>query len=275
MSRYEERVSVHKFNSLENLPFLASDYSKLKFGSDSVAKRFGYELADKVFADQAALLLSNKCVVIPSPYNYVQNAASIMARHMADRLNHHLVNANGVPVEWSVIHRKVSYTNDYGFLGKEQRRALIDNDEFHFNSNFVEGKVLLFVDDVVITGTHEEKLCEIMDKAKMTNPSLFLYYGEAERDIPPETEAGLNFAGIQSLEDYTKLTTELNHHIIVRPLKFLLSQNPVELANELEKMDPQKVKELYNGCLGEGYHRIPAYQQNFGSIKYWATEGHN
>lgn len=271
MNRFEERVSVHKFSSLDNLPFQAGDYSKLKFGSDAIAKKFGYELADKVFADQAPLLLANKCVVIPSPYNYVQNAASIMARHMADRLNHHLVNANGVPVEWSVIHRKVSYTNDYGFLGKEQRRALIDNDEFHFNSDFVEGKVLLFVDDVVITGTHEEKLCEIMDKAKMTNPSLFLYYGEAEKDIPPETEAGLNFAGITSLEDYTKLTHEENHHIIVRPLKFLLSQPASALGDAIVQMSPQKIKELYHGCLGEGYHRIPSYQQNFGIIRYWAT----
>lgn len=271
MSRYEERCSVHKFSSLDALPFLASDYSKLKFGSDSVAKQFGYELADKVFRDHAPLLLANRCVVIPSPYNYVQNAASVMARHMADRLNHHLVNANGIPVEWTVIHRKVSYTNDYGFLQKEQRRALIDNDEFHFNAQFVEGKVLLFVDDVVITGTHEEKLCEIMDKAKMTNASLFLYYGEAEKDIPPETEAGLNFAGIQTLEDYTKLTNEPNHHIIVRPIKFLLSRPSSELEQALGQMTTEKVRDLYHGCLGEGYHRIPSYQENFGKIRLYAN----
>lgn len=270
MNRFEERCSVHKFSGLDQLPFLASDYSKLKFGSDHVAKKFGYELATKVFHDHAPLLLANKCVVIPSPYNYVQNAASIMARHMCDRLNHYLVHANGIPVEWSVIHRKVSYTNDYGFLAKEQRRALIDNDEFHFNSNFVEGKVLLFVDDVVVTGTHEDKLCEIMDKAKMTNPSLFLYYGEAEKDIPPETEAGLNFAGIQTLEDYTKLTNEPNHHIIVRPIKFLLSRPIEELELALGAMTTEKVRQLYFGCLGEGYHRIPLYQEGFAKIYHYA-----
>lgn len=263
MNRHEQRVSVHKFTSFEDLEFQPVDYSLLKFGCDVVARKFGWELADTVFREQAPLLLANKCVVIPSPYNFVQNAASVLARHFANRLNHHLVQANGVPVEWSVIHRKVSYVSDYGFLPKEQRRALIDNDEFHFNAEFVEGKVLLFVDDVVITGTHEDKLREIMDKAKMTNPSLFLYYGEALPGVAPETEAKLNFAGIQSIEDYVELSKRDNHHVIVRPIKFLMTQPREKFMWVLKALSAHKIFEIYHGALGEGYHRIPSYQENF------------
>lgn len=267
MSRQEQRLAVHHFRTLEDLQFDPMDYSRLKFGSDEVAKRFGYELADAFFAAYSEVLVANQCVVIPSPYNFVQNAASIMARHMVDRLNHHLAHANGNSVEWSVIHRKVSYTVDYGFLPKEKRRALIDNDEFYFNDQFVEGKVLLFVDDVFITGTHEEKLREIMDKAGRNNRSFFLYYGQAMPGIEPETEAALNFAGIKSLNDYLKLMDEPNHHTIVRPIKFVLSRDPMELDVVLTQMKLARLQELYHGAIGEGYHKLPNYQASFQAVR--------
>lgn len=267
MIRQEQRLAVHHFRCMEDLQFDPLDYSRLKFGSDAVAKRFGYELADAFFAANSEVLIANQCVVIPSPYNFVQNAASIMARHMVDRLNHYLVQANGASVEWSVIHRKVSYTVDYGYLPKEKRQALIDNDEFYFNDQFVEGKVLLFVDDVYITGTHEDKLREIMDKSGRMNRTFFLYYGQALPGIDPQTEAALNFSGIKSLNDYLKLMDEPKHHTIVRPIKYMLSRDPMELDVVLTQMKLDRLQELYHGALGEGYHKLPGYQHSFQAVR--------
>lgn len=267
MNRIEHRLAVHHFRDMDDLQFDPADYSRLKFGSDSVAKRFGYELADVLFAAHSDILVSNDCVVIPSPYNYVHNAASVMARHLTDRLNHHMVSANGTPAEWSVIHRKVSYTMDYGFLPKEKRRALIDNDEFYFNTQFVAGKTLLFVDDVFITGTHEEKLRQIMDDAGMTNKSFFLYFGQALPGAAPEMEAALNFSGVTSLHEYLKLMDEPNHHTIVRPIKYILGQDPGVLDVVLAQMKPERLRELYHGAIGEGYHKIPGYQQTFQMVR--------
>lgn len=265
--RQEHRLAVHHFRTLDELQFNPVDYSRLKFGSDIVAKQFGYELADAVFAAYSEVLIANQCVVIPSPYNYVQNAASVMARHMTDRLNHLLAQTNGGCVEWSVIHRKVSYTVDYGYLPKEKRRALIDNDEFYFNDQFVDGKVLLFVDDIYITGTHEEKLREIMDKAGRNNRSFFLYYGQALPGVAPETEAALNFSGMKSLHEYLKLMEEPNHHTIVRPIKYILSRDPGELDVVLTQMKTGRLHELYHGALGEGYHKLPNYQKTFQMVR--------
>lgn len=265
--RSEHRLAVHKFNSEEDLTFSPVEYSQLKFGCGAIARKYGYQLADAVFNAHSGLLLSNKCVVIPSPYNFVPNAASIMARHMIDRLNHHMVSAQGDPVEWSVIHRKVNYTNDYGFLPKEQRKALINGDEFHFNSAFVEGKTLLFVDDVYITGTHEDKLKDIMDCAGMDNTSLFLYFGQAGVNVKPELEAALNFAGMPNLKAYVDLINGPDHHLIVRPIKYILSQKVGDLIGLLDAAPKQFAHDLYMGCIGEGYHKIPAYQEGFLTIK--------
>lgn len=266
--RNSERFSVQEFDSLADTDLWIRDYSALKFGSDGAARRFGYEIADGFFAAHSAYLMANPCVVIPSPYNFVPNAATIMARHFTNRLNHHLADSQGTTAEWSIIHRKVSYTNDYGFLPKEQRRLLIDNDKFYFNDDFVEGKTLIFVDDVLITGTHEDKLVDIMDKANMPNHSFFLYYAMyAEGGSHPAIEAALNFAQVKSLDDYLELTREQNHHIIVRPIKYLLSRSLEEFESVLAQFDPRVVSELYNGALGEGYFKIPEYQPNFGALR--------
>ena len=263
MQRIEQQIAVHHFRNFEDVQFDPADYSRLKFGSDQVARKFGYELADVAFSQYGDVFMANKCVVIPSPYNYVKNAASVMSAHFVDRLNHHLVHANGEQVEWSVIHRKVTYTQDYGFLPADQRQRLIDNDQFHFNSGFIKGKTLLFIDDVFITGTHENKLKNIMDVAEMSNRCFFLYYGKALPGIAPETEAALNFSAVKSPMDYIRLMREPGHHTIVRPIKYLLGLETEVLKSIIEQMEYGRLMELYHGCLGEGYFKMPNFHDNF------------
>jgi hypothetical protein len=260
---------------MADLPFSAESYSKLKFGSDSVAHQFGYELAEHVFKEHSEILLANECVVIPSPYNYVKNAATVMAQHFISHLNNLMVHANGSHVEWSIIHRKVSYTNDYGFLPKEKRRALIDNDEFYLNKGFIEGKVLLFIDDVKITGTHEDKLVQILEENALPNKALFLYYAEHDyQGHSADIEAQLNFAGIKTTNDYLKLAMQPNHHLIVRPIKFLLSLEESEFVHVMTQSQPLWREQLYFACLGEGYYKIPSYQPNFQILKRQVVDEH-
>lgn len=263
---------AHSFDGIASLPFSAKEYSQLKFGSDRIARKFGYELADAFFKAHADVLLVNNCVVIPSPYNHVKNAASIMTEHFVDRLNHLLVNANGNHVETSIIHRKVSYTNDYGFLSKEKRRSLIDNDNFYLNRQFIKGKVLIFVDDVRITGTHEDKLVDILTRERLKNDAFFLYYGDyIKREVGCDIEAEINFAGITDVASYVELAKEPHHHIIVRPIKFLLKQPEVTFNHVLREMSDAALLQIYNGCLGEGYYRIPEYQANFGLLSNYLS----
>ena len=59
------------------------------------------------------------------------------------------------------------------------------------------------------------------------------------------------------------MTEEKNHHIIVRPLKYLLSRNSFELEEVLNHFNDDIVYKLYHGCLAEGYYKIPSYQTNF------------
>ena len=260
------RFAAHSFSSYEDTPFDVKDYSRLKFGCDATARKFGYQLAESFFAAHADKLLANHCVVIPSPYNFVKNAATIMTLHFVDRINELCVEANGRHVEYCTIARKVSYTADYGFLSKEKRKGLINQDTFYINREQMRGKLLIFIDDVRITGAHEEKLVDVLFTRKLKNDAMFLYFAEYFGD-QPEVEAKLNFSAVQSPLDYVELTKTEDHHLIVRPIKYLLGQQDKEFSILLTSLDSKFVNKLYLAALAEGYYKIPMYQNNMNTLK--------
>lgn len=259
------RFAAHAFGDLENATFSPEIYSRLKFGCDRAARSMGHDLAKKFFAAHSDQIIANRIVVIPSPYNHVPNAATVMTGHFVNKLNELSVHASGRHVEYSIIHRKVSYTNDYGFLSKEKRRSLIDNDSFYMNRDFLEGKLLVFIDDVRITGTHEDKLREILERDNVQNDAAFLYFAEYYGN-QPDIEGALNFSHVKSLDDYVAMTHEEDHHVIVRPLKYLLGQKSEDLRRVCTQFPISTLEKVYHGCLAEGYYKIPGYQSNFGVI---------
>lgn len=255
--------SVHTFTSLADAGFTAMEYSRLKFGSDSCARKFGFSLAEDFFAKHADTLLASNCVVIPSPYNFVRNAATVMTGHFVNRLNELLVNANGEHVEYDVIKRRVSYINDYGFLSHAKRKSLIAKDSFYLNRDFYQGKTLIFVDDVKITGAHEDRLIEVLAENGIKNDAFFLYFAEYHGNNP-KIEAELNFAAVSCLADYEDIADQENHHIIVRPIKYLLGyKDSEELKQFLMIQSRVKQETIYYAALAEGYYKVPAYQKNF------------
>ncbi len=265
--------ALHSFSAAHwdsgSMPFCPRAYSRLKFGDDMAAREFGHTLAQGFFAAHGSALAVRPTVVIPSPYNYVRNAATVMSRHFVDRLNHLLVDAGHAHVDFSIIHRKVSYTQDYGFMSQEQRHRLIADDVFYLNDQFYLGKTLVFVDDIKITGTHEKRLRSILagNGSLSQNESFYVYYAQLTGESSPDIEGALNFSDIKTLAQYLDLAARPNHHVIVRPIKFLLGRDEHEFQSFLDACSPEMAREIYHGCLGEGYYNVPGYRSNFLALK--------
>jgi hypothetical protein len=261
---------LHQFSSYDDMHFAPGDYSRLKFGCDKVAEQFGMAMAIGFFNAHAEKLLSNKCVVIPSPYNHIKNAATLITEHFTNTLNLLLVNAKGEHLDSSIIHRKVSYTNDYGFLDKDTRQKLLSNDSFYMNKKFLKGKSLIFIDDVCITGTHEDKLVEILAENRMNNDTFFVYFAKYFGQIA-EIESELNFAAINTITDVVNIINSPNHHMIIRPIKYLLSLTYPEFDNIICTLKREKLAALYHASLAEGYYKIPKYQSNFQRLSLYMS----
>ena len=262
--RNQKQHFAHTFATLAGAGFNTADYSRLKFGSNQAAKRMGRILAESFYEAHKLRLVNEKFVVIPSPYNYVKNAATVLSEHFVDHLNYLVSRVGGAhAIEWDIIHRKVSYINDYGFLSKEDRKALIDGDTFSINQDFWGNKNLIFIDDVNITGTHEDKLIEILDAEGVKNDTFFLYFAKYN-GTEANTEAALNFSNINSVPAFVQMIKdEADAKCLVRPIKYLMSQNEITFKVALSQLPLSYVEQLYFGCLAEGYNSIEKYEENF------------
>ena len=255
-----------KFTSLHDLSFDPIQYSKLKFGCNDSAKEFGQSLARDFFNHHIDKLLIDDLVVISSPYNNIKNAATILSEHFIKQLNSLLVHYNGKHVDTSVIHRKMTYTNDYGFLDKEKRKSLIKNDTFYLNNNFLKDKTIIFIDDINITGSHEERLIEILQENNLKNDCFFVYIAKYFGDSP-EIESNLNFYGVNNLETFVELVNNNSNHVIIRTVKYILNLSKYDLRRILNNVSHDKLYEIYHVCLAEGYYTIDKYQPNFLEIQ--------
>lgn len=257
---------VHSFDSLDNPTFCPKDYSRLKFGSDIVARQFGDEMAEAFYREHRDLLINDRCVVVPSAFNVVEIAATILGRHFMNRLNDLLSREGHRGVEWTTMHRTMSYIADYSFLPKEERQELLKADKLYINRDFIEGKVLLFVDDVTITGTHEHKIVDFLKGLGLKNPRIFCYYARYNGDRA-DIEAALNQSSIKGAEEYVQLIREPGHHLVVRAVRFLLDLPIDELKTVLRFVDGSFVDKLYHACLAKEYDKLDGYRAGFELIR--------
>lgn len=257
---------VHTFTDLSTSDFCPASYSRLKFGSDVVARRFGDEMADKFFRTYHTTLTTDRCVIIPSAYNVVEIAATVLAQHFMNRLNDLLSREGHRCVEWTTMHRTMSYVADYSFLPRAEREALLSADTLYINRDFVADKVLLFVDDVTITGTHEQKVMSFLDGLGLNNPRIFCYYAAYTGD-KADIEAALNQASIKGAEEYCQLIREPGHRLVVRAVRFLLDQPLEELRSVLRFVDAPFVDKLYHACLAKEYDKLDKYREGFELIR--------
>lgn len=255
------QFAAHVFSDINKVGFNPSDYSKLKFGSTLSAKKFGQEMAEKFFQQHKKVLESGECLVIPSAYNMLEIAATLLAKHFMRSLNVILVKHKLPIVKWTIMHRTITYFSDYAHMSKEDRKKMLGGDRFFINKEFIKGKTLLFIDDVIITGTHEEKIKEFLQTEHINNNVMFLYYIKYTGN-DPKTESVLNTSGVNCPDTYVKLINEPDHQIIVRTCKFLLNGSADDLNKVLSQCGDEFVVKLHEACLLEEYHLVDRYKEN-------------
>lgn len=260
------RLAVHTFESLETAPFDTSEYSKLKFGSDRVARNFGYEMADAFYHQNLDILLSQPVVVTPAPSTTVPVAATLLSRHFMNRLNSRLsLIDNAMPVEWTLIHRNMTYNNNYADLPKEERKKLLAADTIYLNKDFVEGKFIIFIDDCTITGTHEEKISNFLDEEGMPNEHAFVCYAQY-RGSDPSIEMRLNHVEVKTARCLAKLSWEKGHTVTTRSLRLLLEHPENDFDALLDSSNIDFIEDSFHAAIVKGYNRHEPYETNFKAL---------
>jgi hypothetical protein len=243
-------------------------YSKFKYGAENIAQQFGYELADRFIKDCFSHHYDGRPIVIlPSAYSYIPTASFFMKNFFVDKLNDYLFRNNFPVVEETKIYRTMTYREDYGKMSADERYNLIKGEKFYFDKNCIDNKLLIFIDDIRITGTHERIIVRMLDDYEVFNPCYMLFFAElADNRIPPNIENTLNNAFVKNLDDIDYIIRNERFRFITRAVKFILNSNNDEFDNFIAKRDNDFIKALYYNAIGNEYYRFPAYYKNLTKI---------
>ncbi|MDB2463674.1 phosphoribosyltransferase family protein [Flavobacteriaceae bacterium] len=256
----------HLILSPKELAFSADDYSKFKYGDSSIGYKYGEELFRNFLnAHGASISKHNKILVFSSPFQFIPTASWTIAVKFYELMKAHFRDKE---IVFSKIERNVTYTEDYGNLSSEQRLALISNDTFSLNETIDKNDLLILIDDIKITGSHEMVVDKTFINAKYHNPRFFLYHAILKNpDISPNFENHLNYHFVKSPEQILQVIKSEAFLLNTRITKHLLSLKQQDLFYILENTDETFIKNVIRNAVGNNYHLIDEYEANLNLLK--------
>ena len=264
----QQTYSLHKIQNTDNFGFSPAKYSKFKYGDDSIAKEFGNALAEGFIENYLSVNpIIEQMVVISSPYAFIPTATFGMKNYFVFRLNRWLAEHNLPVVQETKVTRSITYKEDYGELDEAQRLSLIGNDTFQIDREFLKDKVLIFLDDIRITGSHERMITKMLREYNVENETHLLYFAELiNRNIHPNIENFLNYYHVKSIFDLDDIIKNKGFSINTRIVKFILNSEPNSFKIFIQNHSDSFLELLYNMAIGNSYHTIEAYQENLKTI---------
>lgn len=264
-----ETFALHRIESPERLSFSADEYSRFKFGHGALADTFGRELARAFMeSNRLRLLQKEKIVLLPSPYDSIPTASNAMARAFRTELNAFLAKNGKKSLLESKIHRYKTYSVDYGNLSFEERLRLISGDTYHLDREFLRDGLVLLIDDIRITGSHELMIRNLIKEKDVQGEFIFLYFAElVNRDIPADFENFLNYHWVKDIEGVISLVQEDFFTFNTRVIKYILCTDARSLDRVLETFGTDKLLQLCDHAFGNNYHLMDEYKSNLERIQ--------
>ena len=152
---------------------------------------------------------------------------------------------------------------------------MVDRDRLSLPEGLVQGKHVLVIDDVRMTGFHEQKIDEYIQSLDML--SVWYLYAiridEAMAKKDPTLEARMNKAYVNDLTRLAEVITTRDFLLNSRTCKFIIDYTDEnELGRFLEIMDDAFLYELYFGVIGNGYSRMDRYKNATGMLETLLTK---
>lgn len=267
------RIAAHTFTNENDIHFSPEEYSQFKFGSKIIARKYGYDLwskfvSTKYFLDIIQKVqndLSIRVIVMASPFVHIPTATWAMKDYFVRNLNRSLYDYGLKPIIETKIHRESSYKEEYGEMNKEQRMQVMSGDTFKVDAELLKNNICLFLDDIVITGAHEHRICQMLTKYGIDNGhNYFLYFAELLSETTnPVIENYLNYYYVKNLVRLNKIIENHDFQMNTRVVKYILDSPVEECLSFLNYQSDVILQTLYHNAIGNEYNKIESYKQNF------------
>jgi hypothetical protein len=257
---------VHSFSEI-SAPFNMESFSEFKYGNTHIAKNMAIELVNFFKINLFNKNSNNRYIIYSSPYSQIPTASLFLTQYFIEVL---LSEFPKLDLNLEKIERNNTYSQDYGLMSADQRFQLISKDTYSLNHLPNKDAVLIFIDDVSITGTHQRVIENLIFENSIQNEIVFLYYAKLINNSDPKFESQLNNFKIKKWDDLAKLMLSSVFKFNTRTIKYLLSLDNEEfylMINVLQKNKPQLISNLLVLAESNNYDKIEAYKNNFMELK--------
>jgi len=262
--------ALHSILAQHEYGFDAGEYSRFKHGSENIARKFGYDLANGFINDCLSENYDGRqLVILQGAHSHIPTAACCMKQFFVDKLNDWLFSKHFPVVEELKIYRSVSYRDDYGEMSRKERYNLIKNDRFYFDKNFLDAdKTIIHLDDIKITGTHEFIILNLFQEYGLTNNCYFLHFAELKNEsIHPQIENQLNNHAIEGLHSIDSIIKHEQFCFNTRVVKYILNSRPEAFDDFIRMQADDFIRDLYFNAIGNEYFKFPEYDRNLNVLK--------
>lgn len=252
----------------QNAPFDYLLYSRFKYGQKSAADTFAREIARTIEPHLwPALDYKEPIVVTGTPYKRIPNAAQALAINTFRRLSR----TDGLNVSYASIYQPRLAVGDYSKLSQADRDRRNQQKTRAFDSSDFEGRHVLLIDDVRITGSIERSTVAMLANV----PTLSITCVNLVRLNPatalerPQLEHDLNHSFVKGLRSlWTVMNSPDGYAFTTRALKFFLEAPLGDICDLVEWMTPAQLSELHLGIIQEGYDQMPEYAESLSYIDF-------
>jgi hypothetical protein len=265
-----KRFSAKSFKDMNDLGFSAEEYSKFKYGSKRVSRNFGTELGNAFgkslyIKDELAALTDKELVVCSAPYKYIPVASTILKDYFISAFNEEWTISNPPVIDMKVS-RGHSYNDDYGAMSEADRDKAISSDDFYIDKLLIQGKTLILIDDIRISGSHERRMLKLLEEAEYAGTVFFVYYAALVSSVDPTIENKLNYAFVKDLLSIDQIVKNDEFIFNTRVVKFILKSSPEEFKPFIQYQSDVFRHTLKTYAMGNGYHAQEAFKQNFDTL---------
>lgn len=267
-------VAVHTIHDEQQSQVSFEDYSRFKYGSLSIAQRYGRELASAVWSSELRTVLEErslagqKTVVYPPPFINLPTAGYFLTHAFFTSLNRLLFSCGGSPLLFGKVWRKKSYYTDYSRLSKAEREGVFADEVFTADVGLLEPAYALFVDDIRITGAHEDRILKMLDHVQKSQDEVaMLHYARVEiPGLDAAIEDRMNRAAMSDLSNVVSMIHTNDFAWNTRVVKHVLSMPAATFDPFSAEIGAAARNDLLNSALSNGYGLLPEFAANVSTL---------
>lgn len=261
--------SLYKIENEHKSPFDEGEYSLFKFGDTYFARKFAQQLFQgfiQEFKDE--ILEQDEIILFPSPYHSIPTASNFLCLYFKEELNYFLFENDRPACVEGKIYRQQTYVEDYGNMNYEERINLIANDTYYIDKHFVEGKFCIFLDDIKITGSHENTIDRILKEYNVNGEFIFVYFAELmNKNIHPKIENHYNYFKVKTTDDLIAVINGKDFHFNTRITKYILLMQDEDFQYLYENIPAARQNEILSLAISNNYHQVEEYKTNLKTLK--------